>query len=133
MDEGTERNDDDERTDLDWQGQREGAEGAVGDLLGARPLKGRGGNAAQHVCFRHASMTSTLNYNIRWIEQTFHSLSLTESLLSPERESGNLTTNDYELAIRFLPGFHRHYRVQLPISLPIILNSLILKLRFLGA
>ncbi|KAF8622900.1 hypothetical protein AX15_006664 [Amanita polypyramis BW_CC] len=56
-------------------------------------------------------MTATLNYNIRWIEQTFHSRSATEALLRPEHESGNITTNDYELAIRFLPGPHRHYRV----------------------
>ncbi|KAM6498196.1 hypothetical protein JOM56_006144 [Amanita muscaria] len=57
-------------------------------------------------------MTSTtLNYNIRWTEQTFRSRPVAEALLGPEHELGNITTNDYELAIRFLPGFHRHYRV----------------------
>lgn len=59
----------------------------------------------------------SLRYNIRWIEHTFTSRAVTESLLSPERESGNITTNDYEAATTFLPGFHRHYRVS-PRALP---------------
>ncbi|KAF9460803.1 hypothetical protein BDZ94DRAFT_1222422 [Collybia nuda] len=53
----------------------------------------------------------SLRYNIRWVEHTFTSRNITESLLSPERESGNITTNDYEAATAFLPGFHRHYRL----------------------
>jgi len=55
-------------------------------------------------------MTPPLNYNIDWAERTFHSRAVTEALLGPERESGNITTKDYELAVRFLPGY-RHYRV----------------------
>jgi len=51
-----------------------------------------------------------LKYNVRWMENTFGSRSVTEALLSPERESGNITPNDYEAATNFLPGFHRHYR-----------------------
>ncbi|PFH54562.1 hypothetical protein AMATHDRAFT_134838 [Amanita thiersii Skay4041] len=50
------------------------------------------------------------SYNIRWVELTFTSPSITEQLLSPERESGNISYNDYQLATRFLPASHRHYR-----------------------
>ncbi|KAG9222898.1 hypothetical protein CCMSSC00406_0000413 [Pleurotus cornucopiae] len=50
-----------------------------------------------------------LKYNLAWIEGTFKSRPNTELLLAPEREEGNLTTNDYELATRFLPGPHRYY------------------------
>jgi len=42
-------------------------------------------------------------YSIRWLETVFTSKAVTEELLSPERENGNLTTNDYERAIDFLP------------------------------
>lgn len=56
-------------------------------------------------------MMASLNYNITWIDRTFHSRSVTEALLAPERESGNISHNDYELATRFLPGPHRHYSV----------------------
>lgn len=56
-------------------------------------------------------MASPLYYNILWIERIFRSHAVTEALLAPERESGNITTHDYELAMRFLPGHHRHYRV----------------------
>lgn len=52
----------------------------------------------------------TLRYNVRWIESTFPSRTVAESLLSPERESGNITTHDYEAATLFLPGYHRYYR-----------------------
>lgn len=55
---------------------------------------------------------AVLKYNVRWIEQTFTSPSVTESLLSPERESGNITTNDYEAATRFFPGPKRRYHVR---------------------
>ncbi|KAF8640929.1 hypothetical protein AX17_000576 [Amanita inopinata Kibby_2008] len=54
---------------------------------------------------------ASLTYNIRWIENTFDSHPTTETLLAPQRESGNITTNDYELATRFLPASHRHYRI----------------------
>lgn len=53
-----------------------------------------------------------LKYNLAWIESTFKSRPNTEILLAPEREEGNLTTNDYELATRFLPGPHRYYPVR---------------------
>jgi hypothetical protein len=55
----------------------------------------------------------TLTYNVRWIERTFSSPAVTESLLSQERESGNITYSDYEAAIRFFPGPNRFYRVRL--------------------
>jgi len=53
----------------------------------------------------------TLRYNVRWIEHTFTSRPVTQSLLSPERDAGNLTTNDYEAATNFFPGPSRRYRV----------------------
>ena len=56
---------------------------------------------------------TALRYNVRWIERTFTSRPVTESLLSPERESGNLTTNDYEAATNFFPGPSRRYQVGL--------------------
>ena len=56
---------------------------------------------------------TALRYNVRWIEHTFSSRPVTESLLSPERESGNLTTKDYEAATNFFPGPSRRYRVGL--------------------
>ncbi|KAG5654105.1 hypothetical protein H0H81_007519 [Sphagnurus paluster] len=55
----------------------------------------------------------TLRYNIRWIESTFSSRTATEALLGPERESGNVTSHDYDAATEFFPGFHRHYRVRI--------------------
>lgn len=54
-----------------------------------------------------------LNYNVRWIERTFSSPSVTQSLLSPERDAGNITTNDYEAAASFFPGPTRRYCVGL--------------------
>ncbi|GLB36238.1 hypothetical protein LshimejAT787_0305260 [Lyophyllum shimeji] len=51
-----------------------------------------------------------LHYNVRWIESTFPSRAAVESLLAPERESGNVTTHDYEAATQFMPGYHRYYR-----------------------
>ena len=56
-------------------------------------------------------MTASFNYNVAWIDRTFHSRAVAEALLAPERESGNISPNDYELATRFLPGVHRHYSV----------------------
>jgi hypothetical protein len=55
----------------------------------------------------------TLTYNVRWIEHTFTSPAVTEPLLAQERESGNITTNDYEAAIHFFPGPNRRYCVRL--------------------
>ena len=53
-----------------------------------------------------------LHYNINWMDSVFRSRARTEALLSPERESGNLTTRDYDTAIQFLPGTHRYYPVR---------------------
>lgn len=53
--------------------------------------------------------SGSLKYNIRWVERTFTSSAKTEALLAPERE--NLASHDYDAAINFLPGFHRHYKV----------------------
>ena len=56
-----------------------------------------------------------LHYDIDWMDSTFRTRAVAEALLSPERESGNLTSRDYDAAIHFLPGSHRHYPVR---SLP---------------
>jgi hypothetical protein len=62
--------------------------------------------------YSESAMTdAVLKYNVRWIEHTFTSRLVTESLLSPERESGNITTNDYEAATAFFPGPTRRYGV----------------------
>lgn len=57
-------------------------------------------------------MTTPLRYNVRWVERTFTTKHITESLLAPERVSGNITDRDYDAATKFFPGFHRHYRVR---------------------
>jgi hypothetical protein len=54
-------------------------------------------------------------HNPSWLYSTFKSRATAEVLLSPELESGNLTTRDYDNAIKFLPGAHRRYPVR---SLP---------------
>lgn len=51
-------------------------------------------------------------YYIRWLDQTFHSRKQTEELLTPEVQDGTITQQDYELAVRFLPGNHRYYGVR---------------------
>jgi hypothetical protein len=50
--------------------------------------------------------------NLFWMERTFKERATTESLLSPERENGLLTSHDYDAAVNFLPGAHRHYNVR---------------------
>ncbi|KAL0951068.1 hypothetical protein HGRIS_007806 [Hohenbuehelia grisea] len=50
-----------------------------------------------------------LRYNLRWLDETFASSATTEALLSLQRENGNLTTHDYELATDFLPGIHKYF------------------------
>ncbi|TFK41066.1 hypothetical protein BDQ12DRAFT_678831 [Crucibulum laeve] len=55
-------------------------------------------------------LPSHLHYDVVWMERTFRSRATTESLLRPQLESGNLTSQDYDAAVSFLPGFHRHYR-----------------------
>ena len=72
-------------------------------------------NAAGDNAGSSTATTTSLAYNIRWIQKTFTSRPITESLLAPERESGNISTNDYEAATNFLPGFHRHYPVRLSV------------------
>lgn len=76
---------------------------------------------------------ASLNYNITWIDRTFHSRAVTEALLAPERDSGNISHNDYELATRFLPGLHRHYSVHSHLTtLPIHSHSRIRSLEALS-
>lgn len=51
----------------------------------------------------------SLRYNIPWVEHTFANPTLTTQLLSKEREDGNISQRDYDVALRFLPGRHRYY------------------------
>lgn len=64
-----------------------------------------------------------LHYNINWMDSVFRSRARTEALLSPERESGNLTTRDYDAAIQFLPGTHHYYPVRSLARLWLFLRS----------
>ncbi|TEB39285.1 hypothetical protein FA13DRAFT_1725271 [Coprinellus micaceus] len=50
-----------------------------------------------------------IEYNLIWMERTFKERRTTERLLAPELENGILTQHDYDLAVNFLPGLHRHY------------------------
>ncbi|KAF8912752.1 hypothetical protein CPB84DRAFT_1759401 [Gymnopilus junonius] len=54
---------------------------------------------------------NTLSYNVTWSTRVFSSRAATESLLAPEHEDGNLTTNDYNASLHFLPGYHRYYPI----------------------
>lgn len=64
-----------------------------------------------------------LYYNVTWMNSTFKTRAAAEALLSPERESGNLTFRDYNDAIQFLPGPHRYYPVRSLPSLRLFLRS----------
>ena len=64
-----------------------------------------------------------LHYNVNWMYSAFRSRAITEALLSPEHESGNLTSRDYYAAIQFLPGTHRFYPVRSLPSLWLLLRS----------
>jgi hypothetical protein len=64
-----------------------------------------------------------LVYNVHWMVSTFGSRTAAEALLSPERESGNLTSRDYDTAIQFLPGNHRYYPVRSLSNLWLFLRS----------
>ena len=65
-----------------------------------------------------------LLHNINWMYSAFRSRSTAETLLSPERESGNLTTHDYDATIQFLSSTtHRYYPVRSLPSLWIFLRS----------
>ncbi|KAI0721236.1 hypothetical protein C8T65DRAFT_631088 [Cerioporus squamosus] len=43
-----------------------------------------------------------------WFDHTFSSRQTTEQLLRPDLESGLLSQHDYDLAVAFLPGYHRY-------------------------
>ncbi|KAF9569660.1 hypothetical protein CPC08DRAFT_652539 [Agrocybe pediades] len=43
------------------------------------------------------------------MDRTFRSKAITESLLAPERDKGNITYRDYDASLQFLPGMHRYY------------------------
>ncbi|KAF8974013.1 hypothetical protein BDZ97DRAFT_1777987 [Flammula alnicola] len=45
------------------------------------------------------------------MDSVFRSKTITEALLSPEREAGNITPHDYEASLNFLPNYHRQYPV----------------------
>ena len=65
-----------------------------------------------------------LSHNINWMYSAFRSRATAETLLSPERELGNLTTHDYDAAIQFLPSTnHRYYPVRSLPSLWLFLRS----------
>ena len=66
-----------------------------------------------------------LQYNVDWMISVFRSRATVETLLSPEHESGNLTTRDYDTAIQFLPGIHHYYPVRpLPSLWPFLRSHL---------
>ena len=58
-----------------------------------------------------------IEYNLIWMERTFKERSTTERLLAPELENGILSQHDYDLAVNFLPGLHRHYNVRVSTNL----------------
>ncbi|TFK77010.1 hypothetical protein BDN72DRAFT_22667 [Pluteus cervinus] len=51
----------------------------------------------------------SLRYNISWVERTFSSSSVAESLLRPERDAGNISPRDYDAAVHFFSGRHKFY------------------------
>lgn len=53
-----------------------------------------------------------LNYSPLWMDAVFRPRSRAEALLSPEREAGNLTPQDYDTTIDFLSNYHRQYPVR---------------------
>ncbi|KAG6842578.1 hypothetical protein C0991_000104 [Blastosporella zonata] len=57
-----------------------------------------------------ADSPKPLNYNLRWIERTFGSRTATEALLTPERDAGNVSHNDYNAAVNFAAGSYPYYR-----------------------
>jgi hypothetical protein len=48
-------------------------------------------------------------YPIAWLNNTFKSQETTQKLLQPQLHNGILTEHDYQLAVKFLPGWHRYY------------------------
>lgn len=49
-----------------------------------------------------------------WFDHAFSSRQATEQLLRPDLESGLLSQHDFNLAVDFLPGYHRYLPVCLP-------------------
>jgi hypothetical protein len=52
-----------------------------------------------------------LLYDVHWMDDTFTSRASTEALLSPQRESGNLSAHDYDASVNFFSNFHRQYPI----------------------
>ena len=46
-----------------------------------------------------------------WFDHAFSSRQATEQLLRPDLESGLLSRHDFDLAVNFLPGYHRYLPV----------------------
>lgn len=67
--------------------------------------------AITHTTFPLALIMSGNGWPLFWVNKTFTSRARTEELLKPELENSNLSYADYEKAIEFLPGRHRHYQV----------------------
>lgn len=57
-----------------------------------------------------------LLYSPFWMDAIFRPRSRAEELLSPERETGNLTPRDYDATIEFLSNYHRQYPVRFSFS-----------------
>ncbi|KAJ6621071.1 hypothetical protein B0H10DRAFT_2215346 [Mycena sp. CBHHK59/15] len=51
-------------------------------------------------------MSRMCDYNVSWMDRTFHTRKVAESLLRPELENGNLTPRDYEATMSALPRPH---------------------------
>lgn len=64
-------------------------------------------------------------YSLSWVESVFSSKEVAENLLSVERESGNLTSADYEKASDFLPRakFYSYHPVRIFVYGTFILSS----------
>ena len=46
-----------------------------------------------------------------WFDHAFRSRTDAESLLRPDLESGLISQHDFDLAVNFLPGYHRYLPV----------------------
>lgn len=51
---------------------------------------------------------------VQWLDKTFNTRAKAEELLRPELENGTISEHDYDLATKFLPGYHRYYPVSTP-------------------
>lgn len=52
-----------------------------------------------------------MTYPLHWLQQTFRNKELTHELLDPEREKGNVSYHDYELAQSFFSSYQQYYPV----------------------